>query len=370
MAANDRLTQPRVLPEVGVAPDDRVADFRVLVDHREVPHAGGPVDEDPGLELAFVADVGGAVDLHVVADLDVLADKDVALAPLSGDLDVHPAFERIPVRLVIGLNVADVAPVAARQVAVQRHRIGEHLGKHVAAPIDHAGRRQQVEHLRLDQVDAGVDLVREHLAPGWLFQEAIDGPVRIRDHHAELERVRHRGEHDRGRRLLLPVILHHLAEIDVGHRIAADDDEGLVQVLLRVLDTAGGAQRRVLDDIGDVDAEVRAVPKIVADRGTQVLQRHHHIRDAVVTQQPQDMFHDRLADHRHQRLRDAAGQRPQPRPLATRHHYRLHAGSATFWMRSRKKAAESSGLTTLIHIPVPSSKPAAVLSFGISSRCQ
>src|SRR5207302_8200424 len=76
VATDDRLAQARVLADVGVAPDDRVADLCVLVDHREVPNAHWPVDEDPGLELALVADVSRAGDPDVVTDLDVVAYED------------------------------------------------------------------------------------------------------------------------------------------------------------------------------------------------------------------------------------------------------------------------------------------------------
>src|SRR5207248_3848085 len=178
-------------------------------------------------------------------------------------------------------------------------------------------------------------------------------------------------EHDGRRGALVLVVAHDGAQVDVGEGVPTDDDERLVQEFLRVLDAARRPQRAVFHDVGDVDAEVRAVAEVVADRGAQVLQRHHDVGHAVLAQQPQDVLHYRLADDWHQWLGNAAGQRPQPRSLATGHHHRLHALCSTLeLMRSRRKAADSSGLTTLIHIPVPSSKPAAVLSFGISSRCQ
>src|SRR5438445_10179703 len=86
VAADDRLPQPRVLADVGVGPDDRVADLCVLIDHREVHDADGPIDEDARLELAVVADVGGAVDAHVVADLDVLPYPVVPVATFDRNL--------------------------------------------------------------------------------------------------------------------------------------------------------------------------------------------------------------------------------------------------------------------------------------------
>src|SRR5438874_3739346 len=154
---------------------------------------------------------------------------------------------------------------------------------------------------------------------------------------------------------------------------------------------AGGAERGVLHHIGDIDAEVRTVAEVVANRRAQVLQCHHDVRDAVLTQQSKDVLHDGLAHHRNERLRHTAGQRTKPRAFTAGHHYCFHneclkrspgtdaplasAGgpascAASFRIRSLKNAADSSGLTTLIQIPVPSSNPAAVLSLGMSSRCQ
>ena len=254
--ADDGLAQPRILADIGIGPDDGVADLRVLVDHGKVADAHRPVDEDPRLELAIVADVRRTVDPDVVADFDVFTDPDATVATLARDLDVDPTFERIPVRLVVGLNVSDVAPVARRQVAVQRHLVGQHLGKDLAAPIHHRGGRQQIEDLGLDHIDAGVDLVGKHFAPGRLLEKAVDGPIGIGDHHPVLEWVRHRGEDDRRGCALLLVVGHHLAQVDIGEGVATDHDEGLVEVFLGVLDTAGGAQWRILDHIGDVDAEV------------------------------------------------------------------------------------------------------------------
>jgi len=259
-----------------------------------------------------------------VPQLDVLADPNVPIPPLAGDLDVDPALQRVPVGLVIGLDVADVAPVAGRQVPEEGHPTPKHLGEDVAAPIDDGGRWQEIEHLRLENVDAGVDLVGEDLTPGGLFQEPVDGAVGVSDHHPELQRARDRGQDDGRRRHMFAVKGDRLGQVDVGQGVAADDDKGLVQVGLRVLDAPGRPQRRILHDVGDVHPEVRAVTKVVPNRGAQVLERDHHIADAMLAQQAEDVLHHRLADDRHQGLRQPARQRPQPGPLATRHDHCFH----------------------------------------------
>src|SRR5207245_11363565 len=121
VAAANRLTEAGILTDVGIGPDDRIADLGVLVDDREIADAHRPVDKDSCLQLALVADVSGPVDSHVIADFNVLADPHVAVTALPRDLDIDPPLEPVPVGLVVGLDVADLTPVAGRQVTVERH---------------------------------------------------------------------------------------------------------------------------------------------------------------------------------------------------------------------------------------------------------
>ena len=101
--------------------------------------------------------------------------------------------------------------------------------------------------LRLEDVDAGVDRVREDLAPRGLLEEALDAAVLVGDDDPELERVVDRLEADRDRGLLLAVEGDELAEVDVAERVAGDDEEGLVELLRRQPHGAGRAERRLLD---------------------------------------------------------------------------------------------------------------------------
>src|SRR3989442_7636428 len=123
MAADNRLTEAGILTDIRIGPDDRITDLRVLVDHGEVADAHRPVDKDSGLELALVADVGGAIDPDVVAEFDGLSDPHAAVTALARDLDIDPPLERVPTCLVIGLDVADIAPVTRREVPVQWHGV-------------------------------------------------------------------------------------------------------------------------------------------------------------------------------------------------------------------------------------------------------
>src|SRR5437764_429732 len=78
--------------------------------------------------------------------------------------------------------------------------------------------RHVLQHLRLEHVDAGVDRVREDLAPGRLLEEALDPSLVVGDDDAELERVLNRLEPDRHCRAALLVKLDQLGQVDVAER--------------------------------------------------------------------------------------------------------------------------------------------------------
>ena len=64
----------------------------------------------------------------------------------------------------------------------REHRLGE---------VDRLVLGNEVEDLRLQHVDAGVDGVGEDLAPRRLLQEPLDPAVGVGDDDAEVERVLH-----------------------------------------------------------------------------------------------------------------------------------------------------------------------------------
>src|SRR4029079_6604086 len=93
---------------------------------------------------------------------------------------------------------------------------------------------------------------------------------------------------------------------------------------------AGGAERRLLHRVLDVDAEVRAVAEVRADRLRQEGDGDHAVVEAVLAEQLEDVLHARLADDRDHRLRLGRRQRAEPRPPAPGHHDRLHANASRF----------------------------------------
>src|SRR5204863_1002961 len=111
-----------------------------------------------------------------------------------------------------------------------------------------------------------VDRVGEHLAPRRLLEEALDPAVLVRDDDPELERVVDGLEADRHRGLPLSMELDELREVEVAERIAGDDEERVVEAPGGEAHRAGGAERRLLDRVADLDPERLAAAEVRADR--------------------------------------------------------------------------------------------------------
>ncbi len=62
------------------------------------------------------------------------------------------------------------------------------------------------------------------------------------------------------------VLLDQGAEVDVGEDVAGDHQERVVELLHRVADRSGGAERGLLGRVDHPDAELRPVTEVVADR--------------------------------------------------------------------------------------------------------
>ena len=145
----------------------------------------------------------------------------------AGDVDHRLAVEHVSVRLHVRLAAADVAPVAVEHASVQGVALLHQKREQVAREVEGRAFGHEVEHPRLDDVDAGVDRVREDLAPRGLLEEAFDAPVFVGDDHTELERIGHALERDGDRAALLAVEVDDLGQIEVRERVAGDDEEGL-----------------------------------------------------------------------------------------------------------------------------------------------
>ena len=199
VASDHAAPQVGALAHVHVVVQHRTFDERVgLHDHVGAEHRVG-TQVHAGLDAAAVADHDRIVDAGLGTDLDVGADP-APLAELEAvDLHVDAPVEHVGVGAAVGLERADVLPVALGDVAVQRVAVLEQRREHVAGEVDDLALGDVVEHHRFEHVDPGVDGVGEHLTPRGLLEEALDRAVGLGDDDAELERVLHVLERDRRR---------------------------------------------------------------------------------------------------------------------------------------------------------------------------
>ncbi len=314
------------------------ADVDVVVDDRPVQE-GSALDDDvrpddrvladlhTGFDLGVVPDVERSAQYGVRADLGSFGDPHARRDLEAVHLDLDLALEHVGLRLDVALVRAHVLPVALGHVAVDRPAFLHQLGEDVAGPVDRDVGVDVVEDLGLHDVDAGVDGVREHLAPGRLLQEALDLAFLVHDRDAEFQRVRHPGQAHRDQCALLLVEADQVGEVEVGQRIAGNDDEGVIlQGLLGILHAAGGPEWLFLVGIGELHPELFAVPEVVLDERRQELHGDHGLAEPVPLEQPEYVLHDRAVRHWQERLGHARGHGTKACALATGHHDGLHVG--------------------------------------------
>ena len=312
-------------PDMGRGVDHGADGPRALAQRDAVREDGVGADRRIARDPAVVADEGGAFDLLGVMDVGALSDPDVAAQPDPGDVQRHLLVEGVEVRLPVLVQVADVLPVAVEHVAVDGAAHLEQQRKQLLREVVWTLGRNVLQHLGLEHVDTRVDCVREDLAPRRLLEEALHLPVVVRDDDAELERILHRLEPDRDGGALLLVLGDERAEVAVAECIAGDDHEGLVELRAGESDRPRRAERHLLDRVLDVEAERLAVAEVAADRLRHEGDRHDDVLEAVAAEQLDDVLHAGFADDRHHRLGLVRGERPEPRPLPTRHHDGFHA---------------------------------------------
>ena len=261
-----------------------------------------------------------AVGPHARARLDhrVLADE---ARPLEHRAAIHPraghtqhaarpaihaqidaAVHRVDMRLQIGRHVADIAPVAAHRPGAQPVPPLEQLREQIAAEIIGRLFGNHVQHLRLKDVYARVDRVGKHLAPARLFDKALHASVRIGDDHAVLERIFDVLYDDRSQRALPLMPLIRRREIAVGHAVAREHDERLVQKIARLTHAARRAERRFFYIVAHVHPEARAVAQPARNALGQIHQRRRGLAYAVALKQLQRVAQHRPVHQRHHGL--------------------------------------------------------------------
>ncbi len=291
----------------------------VGTEHRVLPQVRTTFDSAVVADHDGALDAGGGIDVGALAEPDPLADAEPV------DVDVHPLVEHVLVGPEVRLERPDVLPVAVDDRADQRQLLLEHGREDVTGEVDDLVGVDEVEDAGLEHVDARVRGVGEHLAPARLLEEALDAAVGTGDHDRELERVLDPLERDRRQRAGVLVCLDDRAEVDVGEHVARDHQERVVELVGRVEDGTGGAERGLLGGVAHPHAEVGPVAEVVADLVGEERDGDDDVVEAVVREEPHDVLHHRPVRQGHHRLGLVARERPQPRALSPGQDHRFHA---------------------------------------------
>lgn len=124
-------------------------------------------------------------------------------------------------------------------------------------------------------------------------------------------------EHQGGRRAAGGVEVHGLLQVQVAHRVAADDQKVLVpQKGHAVFYAARGTKGLRLGKVAQVHALDGPVPKMIGDRPGHVVERDGDLSNAAAAQQGDDVFHHGLVEQGGHGLGQSQTQRAQTRPLS------------------------------------------------------
>src|SRR5262245_502486 len=269
LVAERGVSDFRVAADEAAFADDRIADFGGLPDARagqqhrvlyprafldDAVRAERRVDDfDAGFEDAT------RIDHRARVDLDRLG---VGLVYIQGR-PRHVERLQSPVdQILVGLQVAgrraDVYPVAGPSVGVKLLVGREQGGKELVLERELLPRRNVIEHARLQNIDAGVDRLAGDLFRLRLLDETPRTAVRAGLDQAVCAGVLDRDRRYGRRRRLFAVIRDQLGDVDVGQNISVEDYGRLVQALLSVFVSPGGAHRRGLDHVANAQPQVLA----------------------------------------------------------------------------------------------------------------
>ena len=121
----------------------------------------------------------------------------------------------------------DVVPVAVNLVDVERDVVLEQDREDFRRPVDERAPGEVLEDRGIEHVDAAIGEVRERFIARRLLLKAGDAPVAIAQHDAVLLRLLDALDGEGGDPARFAVRAVQRGEVDVGERVAGDDDEGL-----------------------------------------------------------------------------------------------------------------------------------------------
>ena len=327
------------------------ADARVIEDDRVVDR-GAAADVAVGADHRRADDRGAVLDLRHATHIDRARHRD--LVPVSGHIEArvdarthlpagdlhlaHISLQHAADGLPVVGHLADVHPLELHRQRVERRSGVHQLRKEISADVERLATRDEVQHLRLEDVDAGVD----HVAGGFLHRrlllEGAHATIVVGDDDPVAAHLlaRHTLGDQAGHRPLLAVTTHGFGEIKVDQRVAAEHHEGVVEEGLEILDAleASGRTQGIADQftvfdasleaVGDLHPEALAVAEIVLDLLGQMGDVDHDFVESVLAQQLQQKLHHRFLQDRNHRLGCGVRDRTHPRSLAGRQDHRLH----------------------------------------------
>src|SRR4029077_4617757 len=200
---------------------------RVRADHSR------PVDPRAGPYLGARADQRRSVDAGAGVDLRIGVNPQRLACTFAWELDLDLAFQAVEVGFGVRGVTAHILPVPVGDPAEYTLSFLQELRENITGPGGGLAGPEEIEDGGVEDVDARVGEVRDHLAPARLLDEPLHRATLVDDHDAVLERVGNGLENDGRDGLALAVESGCGAKVDVGERVARDDDECFVQLLSR-----------------------------------------------------------------------------------------------------------------------------------------
>ncbi len=127
--ADDGPAQFRALADKRIVPHDAAINLRALIDNAILADGAGAVNDAARPDLAILRQVDGAIELRFRVDLHPFLTPDVAANILRRYFDIDAPLQGIRVGAHVLAEVAHIAPVAVRDVAVDGVALAQHIGE-------------------------------------------------------------------------------------------------------------------------------------------------------------------------------------------------------------------------------------------------
>ncbi len=120
LPSDDDAAQFDAFTDVRVAPDDTAVNVRTIIHDSERTNHRRSMNDDTALDACAFTQINRTEQLRVRRDLDVILDENSAANVPPGLAEIHLAFEQIARGARVLGNVADITPIAAGDVTIQR----------------------------------------------------------------------------------------------------------------------------------------------------------------------------------------------------------------------------------------------------------